>query len=410
LPELLMLSCDATPLFIWRADISGPFRQENAVPGRAGLSLWRPSRTPGPVASSLNAMRLTLVGTEQPHLQVLDVIRAGRFRPGELVVIGSRTWRSPPMLPGLVAGEYATGDVTVDVAALARAAGARFVEGEPAALDAASRRVTLADGRVETGDVVSIALPLVPEAAAAGAGAVRAVAWCDVDALLAGVAAVGQGPVAVVGAGRAGFEVACALASRAGEAGTPLRIRLVDAGDGILADRDPATRRLATRVLLDRKVGLALGARVESLTERGLSLASGASVPASLVVWCTGPGPHGALSASGLALDTRGFAAVDGTLRSTSHPGVFAPGRPDLVHEADVLVHNLAVACGARPGRAMRTYRAPARPAALLHAGRGSAILSFGALARESAWASRLKDRLDRRVVERLQGAGAAGT
>lgn len=355
------------------------------------------------------SMRLILVGTEQPHLQVLDAIRAGRFRPDEVVVVGARTWRAPAMLPGLLAGEYAAGDVTVDVAALAHAAGARFVEGEPATLDAAARSVTLGDGRVETGDVASIALPLVPEVPAAGAGAVRAVAWSDVDALLEGVAAVGQAPVAVVGAGRAGFEVACALASRTGPGATPLRIRLVDAGDGILADREPATRRLATRVLLDRKVGLALGARVESLTERGLSLASGASVPAGLAVWCTGPVPHRAISASGLALDARGFAVVDGTLRSTSHPGVFVPSRPDLVHEADVLVHNLAVATGARAGKAMRTYRAPSRPAALLHAGRGTAILSFGALARESAWASRLKDRLDRRVAERLRGIVTAG-
>lgn len=356
-------------------------------------------------------MRLILLGTEQPHLHVLAALATPRLRLDNVLVIGHPAWRSPAMLPGLLAGRYREDDVSVDVAALVRAAGATLDTRPLAALDAGARTLTLEGGAVESWDLLSVALPLQPVPAPAGAdGApVRSGPWNDVDALAtelggtAGAAGNGRGiSIAVVGAGSTGFEVACALASRLEGTEPKVSIRVVDADAGILADREPGTRRLATETLLTRRIGLALGARVEAVTARGLRLASGASVPADFVVWCTGAAPPAVLAGSGLALDDRGFPEVDGTLRSTSHPAVFAPTRPGLHHEGELLVHNLAVASGTLPGKSLRTRRAPERPAALLYAGGETAIVSFGSLAREATWAWRLKDLLDRRVVERF--------
>jgi NADH dehydrogenase FAD-containing subunit len=356
-------------------------------------------------------MRLILVGTEQPNLHVLEALASGRSRPAEVLVIGHTAWRSTAMLPGLAAGRYSEDDVTVDVAAFARAAGAELLAAPVRAIDAAARTITLEGGRTESWDLLSLALPLPPAVPDLGSdhAPVRTHAWTDVDALLRDIDLVRQSAngrgisIAVVGAGTTGFEVACALASRLDGMEPRVSIRVVDADAGVLADREPASRRLATRLLLSRHIGLALGARVEAVTDRGLRLASGASVPADMVVWCTGGVPPAMLSRSGLALDQRGFADVDGTLRSTSHPAVFVTSRPDLLREGDVLAHNVAVASGALPGKSFRTRRPPDRPPAILYSGGDTALVSFGSLAREAGWAFRLKDRLDRRFVERFR-------
>jgi selenide,water dikinase len=315
------------------------------------------------------------------------------------------------MLPGLAAGRYSENDVTVDVAALASAAGAELVPAPVRAIDPAARTIALDGGRTESWDLLSLALPLSPAVPEIGGdhAAVRSHAWTDVDAVLRDLDLVRQSAngrgisIAVVGAGTTGFEVACALASRLDGKEPKVGIRVVDADAGVLADREPASRRLATRTLRARRIGLALGARVESLTPRGLRLASGAAVPADLVVWCTGAAPPAVLAGSGLALDQRSFAEVDGTLRSTSHPAVFVTSRPDLLRDGDVLAHNVAVAAGAMPKKSFRTRRAPAPPPAILYAGGDSAIVSFGSMAREAGWALKLKDRLDRRFVERFR-------
>ena len=52
----------------------------------------------------------------------------------------------------------------------------------------------------------------------------------------------------------------------------------------------------------------------------------GASFEVDEIVWATAAAPPTWPAASGLAVDGAGFIAVDATLQSTSHPGVFAAG------------------------------------------------------------------------------------
>ncbi|MGH3994274.1 MAG: hypothetical protein ACRDSN_17665, partial [Pseudonocardiaceae bacterium] len=119
------------------------------------------------------------------------------------------------------------------------------------------------------------------------------------------------------------------------------------------------------------------------------------------------------------ATDSRGFLLVDETLRSVSHPSVFAAGdaaslrkHPDTpksgvyaVRQGPFLRDNLATALGGN-AKGYRRYRPQTRSLVLLNTGDGRAILSYGAAALTSRWAMALKDRIDRRFMRRFQMIG----
>jgi selenide,water dikinase len=374
---------------------------------------------------------LVLVGGGHAHLFVLEGLARGRF-PGDVAV----TLVAPDprhaysgMVPGLVGGRYRPDDLLIDLAALARAAGATFIAGAVESLDPGGRSVRLADGRRLSYDILSLAvgsgnagtgLPGVEE---------RAVLLKPIDRTLGLVpaverAAAGAGTaVAVVGGGAAGVELALNLRTRLamlGRGGAP--VRLVDGDDRVLRDRSGACRRAAERVLRSRGIELILGREVARLADGRLHLDDGRTVEAGLVVWATGPSAPRLFADTALALDQGGYLRVDPTLRSVSHPGIFAagdaaaleghPGLPKAgvyaVRQGPVLRDNLAAACAGRePSRRFHPQR---RFLALLNTGDGRAILSWGALAVTGRWAMALKDRIDRRFMRRFKGQGGAAS
>jgi selenide, water dikinase len=119
------------------------------------------------------------------------------------------------------------------------------------------------------------------------------------------------------------------------------------------------------------------------------------------------------LRQTGLALDDGGFIRVDGTLRSLSHPSVFAAG--DIaaveghvlakagvyaVRQGPVLAANLrAILARDR----LRAYRPQRRALALISTGDRQAIASYGPLAWQGAWVWQLKDWIDHRWIRRYQ-------
>mgnify|MGYP003577041239 FL=1 len=149
----------------------------------------------------------------------------------------------------------------------------------------------------------------------------------------------------------------------------------------------------------------------------GLTLASGGRVPAEQVVVATGAQAPPLYRNAGLETDAHGFIAVDATLRSRSHPGVFASG--DI---AAVLEHPrpksgvFAVRQGPPLTRNLRRALAnqvplpfvPQRNAlALLSTGRKHAIATRAGLVIEGDWVWRWKDHIDRAFVRRFNEPAA---
>lgn len=302
------------------------------------------------------------------------------------------------MLPGVIAGHYRAEEASFDVAALALRAFADFVPGEVRSLDAARRAATLADGRELRYDLLSLDVGSVVGAPVPGS-AEHAVPLKPFDAFLQRLGAARFRSVAIAG-GVGGAEIALALRHR-GAAVTLFSSR------PLLA----ALRRELRRRGVDYREGIA----IEGIEPGPVVLWGASRQEFDLVLWATGAAAQPWLSRSGLAADDAGFVLVDDTLRSVSHPEVFATGdcatlrehpvpRSGVyaVRQAATLEANLRAVLG---GGELQPYRPQPRALLLVTCGARYAVASWGGLSAKGRWAWWWKNRIDRRWLRRLAGA-----
>lgn len=129
------------------------------------------------------------------------------------------------------------------------------------------------------------------------------------------------GRVAVVGGGLTGIEASTEIA----EAYPDLSVALLSSGEigGGLSERG---REYLLGAVDRHGVELREGTRVGEVRPGSLKTADGEEIPADVVVWAAGFAVPDLARRSGLATDGRGRVLVDASLRSVSHPNVFAAG------------------------------------------------------------------------------------
>lgn len=364
--------------------------------------------------------RLMLVGAGHAHAQVLrDWAR--RPVPGVELVLVSPTRFAPysGMVPGWLAGHYRFDEVVVDAATLAREAGARWVEAEVRSLDAGAQTLQLSDGEVLHWTLLSLNIgsTLRPPGWVGAHAGLRLLplrplgglhqAWDALQHEAAPPAAV-----AAVGGGAAGVESLLAVLWRLRQRwpGAVLPAHLFQRDARLLPTLPPRAAQAVGQALAQAGVTLHLGT---PFTPASLALLLPAAPGLPLLLWATGAQPHAWPVAGGLAADGDGFVAVDATLRSLSHPAVFAVGdcagfTPSLpkagvyaVRMGPLLSGNLRAALAGGP---MRAYRPQRVALALLALGgrqalatRGGWTLAGGPLLGRALW--RWKDRIDRGFI-----------
>ncbi|GAA2138146.1 FAD-dependent oxidoreductase [Kitasatospora kazusensis] len=128
-------------------------------------------------------------------------------------------------------------------------------------------------------------------------------------------------PVVVVGGGLTGLEAATEIA----EARPDLDVAL--AARGALGDWLSEKGRTHLRKVVD---GLGIKVHehtaVTAVEADGVTAADGTAIPAEVTVWTTGFAVHPIARATTLELTDRGQIMVDSTMRSVSHPDVYAVG------------------------------------------------------------------------------------
>jgi len=133
--------------------------------------------------------------------------------------------------------------------------------------------------------------------------------------------------VAVIGGGFIGIETAENL-THAG-----YRVTLIEQGDQVLPTLDDDLVQLVHKQLRDHHVSVRLQERVTAISKSAVTLASGATVPATAVVVATGGTPNTALAqAAGIPLGDTGAIRVDHSYQ-TNLPHVYAVG--DAVEVTD---------------------------------------------------------------------------
>ncbi|MGW6984016.1 NAD(P)/FAD-dependent oxidoreductase [Streptomyces sp. NPDC054932] len=128
-------------------------------------------------------------------------------------------------------------------------------------------------------------------------------------------------PVVVVGGGLTGLEAATEIA----EARPDLDVAL--AAHGALGDWLSEKGRTHLRKVVDR-LGITVHEHttVDAVEADGVRTADGRRIPADVTVWTTGFAVHPIARATALELADHGRIVVDATMRSVSHPDVYAVG------------------------------------------------------------------------------------
>ncbi|MCR3721622.1 MULTISPECIES: NAD(P)/FAD-dependent oxidoreductase [Prauserella salsuginis group] len=178
-----------------------------------------------------------------------------------------------------------------------------------------------------------------------------------------GALAAEPGPVAVVGGGLTGIEAATELAERH----PAVRVRVVsdvDPGSWLSHRAQRHLRRVFGRLGIEVVSG-----SVADVRDGAVQLTDGRVVGAGLTLACTGFAVPSLAAGSGLAVDGTGRIRVDGTMRSVSHPDVYAVGDaavPELPNGRDFrMACATALPMSAAAGTAIADRLAGRKPAGL---------------------------------------------
>src|SRR6185369_3131563 len=143
-----------------------------------------------------------------------------------------------------------------------------------------------------------------------------------------------DGPVAVAGGGLTGVESAAEIAEQHPDA------------DVVLLSRDEPGSMMGAKARARLHAGLSrlgvhvrAGADIVKVMADGVALANGEVVAAQAVLWTTGVRVSPLAAKAGLAVDDRGRIVTDESLRSVSHPTVYAVGDAAAVRQGFGIVH-----------------------------------------------------------------------
>jgi selenide,water dikinase len=366
---------------------------------------------------------LLLLGGGHSHLFVLEALAMQRLA-GVRVTLVTRDLHTPysGMLPGLIAGHYAFDEAHVDLLPLARRAGVRVIHAEVEAVDGNARQVSISGRPPLEYDLLSINIgsrPGLPVAEInASQFAVKPVdefleSWRQLEQRL--VQTSGEFRLAVIGGGAGGVELALSLQHRVERLPSrqlSLQLALLTDEEQLLSAHNAQLRRCMTSVLQQRGIKLHYRHRVTAFREGHLHGDFTAPLAADAVIWATSVSAPGWLADSGLALDDRGFLAVNECLQSLSHPEVFAAGdiaavdrhpRPKsgvfAVRQGKPLARNLLRRL---QGQTPRPFIPQRQFLSLISTGDRHAIASRGRWALQGRWCWRLKDWIDRRFMQRF--------
>lgn len=368
---------------------------------------------------------LVLIGGGHAHVQVLRALATAPLAGVRTTIVLDRPGAVySGMVPGLVAGQYAMRELTIDVPALAARAGATVVLAPATRVDAAARRVEVAGRPALAYDVASLdvgstvaglALPGVAEHALPTRPIARFAG--EVDALVVRARGRGRCRIAVVGAGAGGVELAFAFRARLAREGVrEVAVTLLEGGPRVLPSSPAGVARQVAAALAARGIAARCGVRVEGVAraDGALRVALGGrqTLACDEVAWVAGAAPIPLVADSPLPHDDAGFVRVQETLAVLGRDDLFAVGdcaafAPPLakagvyaVRQGPVLVRNL----GARlAGHPLRPYRPQRDFLMLLNLGDGTAIAAKWGLAFEGRAAFAGKDRIDRRFVARFR-------
>ena len=357
---------------------------------------------------------LVLLGAGPAHLRLLARL-AKQLPPGAStgikITLISRNQRPIDAARSreFVAGRTQLDDCLIDLEPPVQKTKAQWLEVQAVALDAKAQALLLADGQEIRYDWLSIDLDPVqdrertesqlPGACANGLFIRPTVVFCKLWPNVLELAAAKALRVAVVCSHPpslqqeiAGIELAMAIR----QALPHCAMTLITGGAPLASTCSASLRQIVAKTLLAKTITVLPDAAV-AIKPGEIALASGASLVCDVPVLAIRPQLPALAAASALALDADGFIAVDASLRSTSHPNVFAVADGDTPCEfqGDVLAQTLTTVTGLPFATPSDRRSKVLRGIQFVSSHDGQAIASWGGFSTRGRLAAWLKQRID---------------
>jgi NADH dehydrogenase FAD-containing subunit len=213
--------------------------------------------------------------------------------------------------------------------------GVRFIQGWVTSIDADAHTVRIDDEYELRYDTLVYALGSVADTVpGVDEFAYTLNSAQDATALADQLDHLGNGAVVVAGGGLTGIESAAEIAEQHPDA------------DVVLLSRHEPGSMMGEKARARLHAGLArLGVQIRAgvdivkVMADGVALADGGVVPAQAVLWTTGVRVSPLAAAAGLQVDDRGAIVTDESLRSVSHPDVYAVGDSAAIRQSYGIMH-----------------------------------------------------------------------
>ena len=367
--------------------------------------------------------QVVLLGIGHTNAHILRMWRMNPIPDTQLVCVSNNYIASySGMMPGVLAGQYPTERMEIDLARLCSSSNAMLIVDEVVSLDPENRSLQFADRPPLRFDVMSVGIGSVPSfknvviddnAATLSIKPMQTF----LSRLQARIDQLGQlnRPlrVTVVGGGIGGVEICFCVPNFLKKQSLSYELTLVHGGRSVPNGGAEKTTQLTEAELKKRDVQLKFSSRVERISNSHVDLVGGESFEADIVLWATGASAPPLLSKLNLPLDDRGFLLTDHTLRTTAGHPIFAVGDTGTIENENlpkagvyavrqgmVLWKNIELALANRP---LEKYKPQQKFLKLLNTADGKAIAEYGNSAYRAGWAWRLKDFIDGRFMDKYQ-------
>ena len=370
---------------------------------------------------------LVLIGGGHSHLSVLKYF-AMHPVPGLRLTLITRDLHTPysGMLPGYIAGHYSYDEAHIDLRPLAQFAQARIYHAEVSNIDVDNKQI-LCQGRPPIPyDLVSINIGSKPGTLHIPGANKYTLPVKPIDRFLTQwdklVNTVIRSDeqdfhLAIVGGGAGGVEMALAtqfrlhhLLAKNNQSNTFLKVDLYCDSNDILPTHNKQVRKRFNRFCKQRNIQVHSNHRIEEIQQNQLISSDGKKHPADAVLWVTNATAPAWLANAGLAVDEKGFIAVNDYLQSTSHKDIFAAGDVAAVinhpreksgvfavRQGPPLARNLERAIQNKP---LKKFVPQKNFLGLISTGDKYAIASRSNWSLEGAWLWKVKDWIDRRFMD----------
>jgi len=370
---------------------------------------------------------LVLIGGGHSHLSVLKYF-AMHPLPGLRLTLITRDLHTPysGMLPGYIAGHYRYDEAHIDLRPLAQFAQARIYHAEVSDIDLENKQI-LCPGRPPISyDFASINIGSRPGTLHIPGANEYTMPVKPIDRFLTQWQQLSESVtnaadkdfrLAIVGGGAGGVEMALAtqfrlhhLLAQKNRSNDFLKIDLYCDSKQILPTHNKQVRKRFERFCKQRSIQIHGGQRIEEVQHDQLISRDGERYPADAVLWVTNASAPAWLTEAGLAVDDKGFIAVNDYLQSTSHENIFAAG--DIaavinhpreksgvfaVRQGPPLARNLERAI---QNQSLKKFTPQKNFLGLISTGDKYAIASRGNWSLEGAWLWKIKDWIDRRFMD----------